>query len=815
MEHEKISLCCITGNCEGIIRRFVEAFRPLVDEICIVRAIGNQKHDRTLSLALELGCRVGEYKNCKAEWPHVDDFAAARNVAWEMASHEWVMWADIDDLISKESIEELRRLVDAAPADVNMIQCPYDVPDQHIYENHRERIVRKGQFKWIEPVHEFLATLPDIKPLALQTKKASIVHADKSDRTPSCERNLRIMENIPESERVAGVYFYMFSEYKGLGRNTEAISAAQKFMEFKNAGENEKFEVYLQMAQLADDPSQISALLLEAHRISPDRREALYELANLELTFGNVDRAIAYVRQMQALPKPERQMWNVRGRLYSWAGDQLEDQVLRCDGLGYHADAREFNRWKEAGGKISLLHATRGRTLQASKTRTTWLERAKNPQGIEHVFAIDADDEHSQPLRRFKNVMVSGQGGCVEAWNVAAHASRGEVLVQLSDDWIPPYNWDEIILKRIGDTSKPVVLAVSDGNRKDGLLCMAILTRARWEQQGKTLFHPDFKGVFSDTWFSRSAYKDNVAIDARDVEFAHLHPLFGTAENDETYTRQNSQERYVEGERIYRQLERAEGRTINTTCCVRLGDNLSHLQLLRKLARRHPRTQFYHSAAEDYLPQLRELVVDLPNVELGSQVREGAIEVWKGHGGFWYSHPQKNDFCQFYVQWFDEVAKKMGLENPIKAPEHFLFDYPGLIRKTPLDGNFDFLIINSPPMSGQLRNYSDLSNTVLKLKNEFGYSVITTHPVLGAECTQDWKLTVTDIGALSRFCRFIIMVSTGPSWPTFNIYNQATVELRIIMLDNEKINIAPNTVHVSNEDQIWEVLKAKKLLHDI
>jgi hypothetical protein len=59
------------------------------------------------------------------------------------------------------------------------------------------------------------------------------------------------------------------------------------------------------------------------------------------------------------------------------------------------------------------------------------------------------------------------------------------------------------------------------------------------------------------------------------------------------------------------------------------------------------------------------------------------------------------------------------------------------------------------------------------------------------------------------------MVSTGPSWPTFNIYNQATVELRIIMLDNEKINIAPNTVHVSNEDQIWEVLKAKKLLHDI
>ena len=67
-------------------------------------------------------------------------------------------------------------------------------------------------------------------------------------------------------------------------------------------------------------------------------------------------------------------------------------------------------------------------------------------------------------------------------------------------------------------------------------------------------------------------------------------------------------------------------------------------------------------------------------------------------------------------------------------------------------------------------------------------------------------MTVTDIGALSRHCNAIIMVATGPSWPTFNIFNQSTVELRIILLDNEKINMTPNTVHVQNEAGVLAVL---------
>jgi hypothetical protein len=182
------------------------------------------------------------------------------------------------------------------------------------------------------------------------------------------------------------------------------------------------------------------------------------------------------------------------------------------------------------------------------------MEKAANQDAIEHIFALDADDAESlQYLTLWRNVVVAPGGGPVRAWNAAAQACNGHILIQLSDDWEPPMGWDEIILDRIGDTSKPAVLQVSDGHRTDGLLCMAILTRARYIEQGY-LFHPDFFSMYSDDWFSECARRDGVVIDARDVVFEHLHPAFGKGEMDATYARSNDSVNYKAGERHLQRL---------------------------------------------------------------------------------------------------------------------------------------------------------------------------------------------------------------------------------------------------------------------
>jgi hypothetical protein len=192
--------------------------------------------------------------------------------------------------------------------------------------------------------------------------------------------------------------------------------------------------------------------------------------------------------------------------------------------------------------------------MQAIRCRSEWLRLADDPKRVEHIFAVDADDEEAEVFFRFPSIIMDNNGGPVAAWNMAAKSSTGQILVQLSDDWKPFRGWDTAIVDAIGDTSKPTVLAVSDGHRKDDLLCMAILTRARYNQQ-EHLFHPEFFSMFSDNWFSHCAFRDGVVIDARDrITFEHCHPAFGKAEIDATYARSNDSYHYKTGEGIFRRL---------------------------------------------------------------------------------------------------------------------------------------------------------------------------------------------------------------------------------------------------------------------
>jgi len=129
--------------------------------------------------------------------------------------------------------------------------------------------------------------------------------------------------------------------------------------------------------------------------------------------------------------------------------------------------------------RLSLLHATRGRPSQARECRQNWLNAAAKPERVVHIFAVDADDADS--IRGLADlnprIVERAGGGCVAAWNLAASASTGDVLIQLSDDWSPVQNWDGEFVKRLRDVSQPGVLRVSDGQRTDDLLCMAICTK--------------------------------------------------------------------------------------------------------------------------------------------------------------------------------------------------------------------------------------------------------------------------------------------------------------------------------------------------
>jgi len=202
--------------------------------------------------------------------------------------------------------------------------------------------------------------------------------------------------------------------------------------------------------------------------------------------------------------------------------------------------------------------------------------------------------------------------------------------------------------------------------------------------------------------------------------------------------------------------------------------------------------EFTHHCNAKHHEQLRPLLEGVAIQIQDLYTPPSAINAWIGHANFFYEHPHRSDWVKFHLAWFERLSSVLKVNSPIACREDLLFDYPEL--KGLATPHYDYLIINSPPNSGQLPDYHPnlFTNMVRQHLNE-GKSVITTYPTGMCECTLDMGFTVTEIGSLSRNVDHIIGVATGPMWTTFNVYNLNTVKSRTFYCAHQTVNLTDNT----------------------
>ncbi len=126
----------------------------------------------------------GHRKHAKAfveaarqEWPHVDDFAKARQSAYDLASGTYVMWADTDDVLlsGAELIRE-----HAERGAYTCFMFPYAIHGKGLAVP-RERMMLRGSGKWVCPVHEHYEF--NIQPVqAIEDERVVIQHLPRSRR---------------------------------------------------------------------------------------------------------------------------------------------------------------------------------------------------------------------------------------------------------------------------------------------------------------------------------------------------------------------------------------------------------------------------------------------------------------------------------------------------------------------------------------------------------------------------------------------------------------------------------------------------------
>lgn len=261
-----------------------------------------------------------------------------------------------------------------------------------------------------------------------------------------------------------------------------------------------------------------------------------------------------------------------------------------------------------------------------------------------------------------------------------------------------------------------------------------------------------------------------------------------------------------------------------------LGDNLVFLHLLRALAKQRVSTPFVHFCHGQGIPQLREVVADIPNIilepfesPLWQEHEHEAVDTWKNSGAAWESSPLRWDWSAYTLWHHGELARKMGAESPLTRREHLLLDYPALLVG-PTGLKFDFFVCNSEPCSGQFKpmakHESGYLDGLVRALVATGKTVLLTKhldpPWFSTKeeanrCFQPdpdrREPTISKYGYLSQFATHHVMIATGPMWPTLNTTNHHNHEgrRRIALLDNgENLNL-PHIEQVANVEQVMKI----------
>ena len=232
-----LSVCMIVKNEEAVLSRVLDCVKNFADEIIIV---DTGSTDKTIKIASAYTDKIYDFK-----WR--DDFSAARNFSFSLATKDYIMWLDADDVVppseQKKIIDLKSKLISLDSPDC--VMCKYVLcTSPNEFSFYRERILRRvSGFIWEEPIHEVIAPRGNII-----YSDITIYHKKLLPAPP--KRNLKIYrklirKGIPLSPRA--LYYYS-RELMFNGYYRSAIKNFRKFLS-SNAWVENKIDACIMLAE--------------------------------------------------------------------------------------------------------------------------------------------------------------------------------------------------------------------------------------------------------------------------------------------------------------------------------------------------------------------------------------------------------------------------------------------------------------------------------------------------------------------------------------------------------------------------------------
>lgn len=295
-----ISLCMIVKNEEAVLGRCLDSIKDVIDEIIIV---DTGSTDKTMEIAKEYTDKVFSF-----EW--INDFAAARNFAFEKATCDYIMWLDADDVIDDQSRSNFAALKESFPHDADVLMLPYNVAFDKdgncTFHYFRERIVRRGMgYKWMEPVHEHISMFGNVK----QIENIAVIHKPGVKVGRSTTRNLDIyLARIEAGEQLSSRGMYYFA--RELRTHNKTQEAIEQYRQFISLGEGWREDVITACGDLGDcylkveDEKRALAAYFESFVYDLPRAEICCKIAAYYRDKKDASKAIYWYRQAVEIPRP-------------------------------------------------------------------------------------------------------------------------------------------------------------------------------------------------------------------------------------------------------------------------------------------------------------------------------------------------------------------------------------------------------------------------------------------------------------------------------------------------------------------------------
>jgi hypothetical protein len=188
---------------------------------------------------------------------------------------------------------------------------------------------------------------------------------------------------------------------------------------------------------------------------------------------------------------------------------------------------------------ISIIHPSRQRPEMALQTKQNWMRNAIHKNSIEYILSIDNNDpslhDYNWHFRHQYDTKIeyNNNTSAMDAINVVAPKTVGNLIVVVSDDFDSFEGWDEYLITHLkGD--KDFLVKTSDGYmNSDWLVTLPIMDREYYNRFGY-VYHPEYKHLWCDTEMTTVGHMLGKIVDLQNSNavFKHKHYTINGMEKD-------------------------------------------------------------------------------------------------------------------------------------------------------------------------------------------------------------------------------------------------------------------------------------------